>query len=739
MLKTKNILDETKIFLDKDISTFWNKDTLKLQNLIKYHSDLYYNKEKPIISDSDYDKLFKKLELLEDKFDIKDKQTTKIWAELIESSFKKVKHSRPMISLDNTYNEEDLKDFDERVKKNLENKTGQTEKNKSGQTHRSAPTENLNTGHPQGGSLQGNNVGVPFMGTQNIENYKEIEYTIEFKFDWLWIELIYKNWKLIQAITRGNWIEWEDVTQNVMQINNIPKEINYKNDLEVRGEIVMPISSFKELNKKALKSWDKVFSNPRNAASWSIRMKDNRITKERRLKFFAYDLANFDNFRKQEKIKKYYDIIKDLERFWFEISSYFKVCNWIKDIIKEIDNFWDKKKDLDFEIDGLVIKVNDIDLWEKIGWTQHHPRYAIAYKFPAEVFTTKIISVDHQVGRTWTITPVANLESVNMWGAIIKRATLHNYEEIENLWIAIWDYVFIKRAWEVIPKIISLAEKGIDRKEIEIPRKCPSCWEKIKKDDDKVRYFCDNLNCPAQKIEKLIYAVGKNWFDIDWLWEKQIKKFYELWFVKNLVDIFEIKKYKKEILNLEWFQEKSVNNIIKSIEKAKKIDINILINSLTITWVWKKTSKVLSSLFKSKKDLLNFNYILEDIEKLSDIGPEIAKNVFNFFNLEENKEILYKLVQLLDIKYFEEKTFNKDNFFFWKKVCITGSFIWIDWNKIKRDNLVEKLEQVWGNFVSSVSKNTDILLAWEKAGSKLKKANNLWIKVISLEEFLEKI
>jgi DNA ligase (NAD+) len=277
--------------------------------------------------------------------------------------------------------------------------------------------------------------------------------------------------------------------------------------------------------------------------------------------------------------------------------------------------------------------------------------------------TTKIISVDHQVGRTGTITPVAKLEPINIWWAMISRATLHNYEEVEQLWVKIWDIVFIKRAWEVIPKIVSvstspqpypraslswaklnspwspLQESGL---EIKPPKNCPSCWNEIKKDDDKVRFFCDNPNCPAQIVEKLVYAVWKQWFNIDSFWEKQIKKFYELWFIKNLSDIFEIKKFRQEILDLEWFQEKSVNNIINNVEKAKNTDISTLLNSLSIAWVWKKTSKTLSVLFKSQDDLLNFSYTIEDIEKLDDIWPEIAKNIFEFFNNTENKKLLEK-------------------------------------------------------------------------------------------------
>lgn len=681
---------KSKELLNKNIDSFDKKDTLLLSDIISYHSDLYYNKEEPIISDYEYDELFKKLELLENKFWLEKKQTSLIWAEVLESTFDKVKHSRPMISLGNTYNEEDLKDFNDRVLKNT--------------------------------------------WEQIIWN---LDYTLEFKFDGLWVELIYKNWDLKQAITRGNWVEWEDVTVNVMQIANIPKKIKYKKHLEVRWEVVMPISVFNNINEKAKIEWTKVFSNPRNSASWSLRMKDANITKQRKLQFFAYDLANFEEFRIEENISEYYDVIKDIEKLWFDISSYFKKLSWINEVISSIESFWDVKKTIDFEIDGLVLKVNDISLWKTIWFTEHHPKYAIAYKFPAEIFTTKIISVDYQVGRTWTITPVANLEPVNIWWAIIRRATLHNFEEVENLDVKIWDNVFIKRAWEVIPKIISVV-KNIDRsslEEIKVPKYCPSCESEIKKDEWKVRYYCPNdLDCPAKHHEKLSFAVWKQWFNIDWFWVKQVEIFLEKWIIHNLVDIFKIKDKEKQILELEWFQEKSVNNLITWVEKAKKVDISTFITALWIAWVGKKTAKTLSKIFKSKEDILLFSNSIDNLEELWDIWPEIAKNVIEYFNNSAHKRILDELLDILDIRYHENKIINNKSEFSWKKMCITWSFEQ-DWKKVSRDDLIIKLEEVWWDFVTSVSKNTDYLLAWDKAWSKLKKANDLWLKIINLTDF----
>ncbi|MDD3144576.1 MAG: NAD-dependent DNA ligase LigA [Candidatus Gracilibacteria bacterium] len=706
------MLELSKKYLKMSFEELKEQDLKKLQDLISYHSDLYYNKDEPIISDSEYDSLFKKLEYLEKKFGVKNKQTSLVGADIIESTFEKVKHSRPMISLDNTYNEEDLRDFDERVIKNIPHSIS-----------------------PKGREVATYSFSI---GEKDIGNTdRKIEYCLEFKFDGLGIELIYKNGKLVQAITRGNGIEGEDVTVNVMQIDNIPKTISYKEHLEVRGEVVMPNSVFEELNVNAKIEGSKVFSNPRNAASGSLRMKDSSVTKKRKLKFFAYDLANFDEYTDNMGLSKYGDVIYSLANLGFEISSYFKKLNGIEEIISAINNFGDVKKTIDFDIDGLVIKVNDISLWEVVGWTEHHPRYAIAYKFPAEILTTKIISVDHQVGKTGTITPVANLEPINISGVIVRRATLHNYEEVENLDVRIGDSVFIKRAGEVIPKIISVVNTQ-DRNNLEkivVPEFCPSCETKIVKDENKVRFYCPNtIDCPAQHIEKLVFSVGKNGFDIDGFGEKQVELFLTEGIIHNLADIFKIAEKREEILLLEGFKEKSVSNLIAGVESAKYIDITRFIMGLTIPGVGKKTAKTISCLFKSKEDLLDFSYSLEELQELDDIGPEIGQNIIDYFNNEAHKRILEELLNYVVLTYFVEKTIIGNSIFNTKSVCITGSF-----EGFSRDELAKKLEEVGGKFITSVSKNTDFLLAGEKAGSKLEKANSLGVKVIYLNYFLDNL
>lgn len=694
------MLQKSKDFIDKELNTFSLEQVNELQELIKYHSDLYHNKEEPIISDYEYDMLLEKLQKLENIHDIKDTVWNMVWNEIVESTFAKVKHSRPMISLGNTYNEEDLEDFDERVKKNI---------------------------------------------ISAWKNTEWLEYVLEFKFDWLGVELIYKNWELVQAITRGNWLEWEDVTMNVMQIANIPKKIAYKKHLEIRGEVVLPLSSFEAMNEKAKKEGTKIFSNPRNAASGSLRMKDNSITKQRNLKFFPFDLANFDEYSDEINNKKYFEVINSLYDLWFERVDYFKKMNWVSDIIYEIHNFWDVKKQIDFEIDGLVLKVNDISLWQAIGFTEHHPRYAIAYKFPAEILTTQINSVEHQVWKTWTITPVANLEPIIIGWVTVRRATLHNYEEVENLWVHIWDSVFIKRAWEVIPKIISVIKeaRAENAENIFPPSLCPSCKTPVIKDGNKVRFYCPNtVDCPAQKSEKLVFAVGKQWFNIDWFWVKQVELFLELWIIHNLVDIFKVWEKSDEILQLEWFKQKSVDNLINWVEKARNVDISMFVTALAINGVGKKTAKTLAKLFHSKESLLEFPYTEDDLVVLDDIWPEIAINVCEYFNNQAHKRILSELSEILNISYYEKLEIIADwneSIYFWKKMCITWSFISDEWKKVSRDDLIIQLESVWWDFVWSVSKNTDFLLAWDKAWSKLKKATELWVQVINLEEFYNNI
>lgn len=692
-METSEVLELSKKYFSLKIGEMTPKDIDILSEVMAYHNALYYEKESPIISDYEYDMLLKKLAELEKKYDVEKKHSENVGSLLKQSSFLKVAHSRPMISLDNTYNETDLRDFDERINRIL-------------------------AWYDEQISL--------FWSVK-----KDVEYTLEFKFDGLWIELIYDGGILIQAITRGNGLEGEDVTENILTIQNIPKKIDYKEKLEVRGEVVMPISSFKKLNEEAMQTWEKVFANPRNAASGSVRTLDVEVTRKRQLKFFAYDLANFQEFVDMSHKEYYFDVIQELGKIGFEISSYFMKCANIEAVIQKIEQFWDTKSKIDFEIDGLVLKVNQVDLWEKIGRTEHHPRYAIAYKFPAEVVRTKLLDIEHSVGRTWTITPVALLEPVNVWGVMVKRATLHNYEEVDAKWVMIGDEVFIKRAWEVIPEVITpiIEARNGSQKIIEIPKNCPICQADVDKEEGKVRYFCSNrFWCPAQIVGNMIYSVGKTGFNIDGLWEKQVELFYEKGLIHDIVDIFFLKDKRDTILTFEGFKEKSVNNLIEAIEKAKKQPLAIFFTALGIPWVGKKMGKILSRIFDSKEDILHFSYSQEDIQKLYEVWPETARSVVHFF--EQNKDFIARLLEVIEVEFWGGGSV-VDGKLSWKKICITGSF-----EKYSRDDIIKLIEQNGGEFVSSVSKNTDYLVSGESAWSKLEKARTLGVQILDIQALL---
>ncbi|MDA9129032.1 NAD-dependent DNA ligase LigA [Candidatus Gracilibacteria bacterium] len=731
-MQEKELYTLSKQFLEQELEDFTKSDIQIFQDLVESHITLYHEKESPIISDNEYDILLEKLGTLEEKFGVHSKISDTVGGKFKQSSFQKVAHSRPMISLDNTYNAEDLRDFDTRVKKIL-----------------SAASSSLRA------TTQS---GILSLSKEKGAAEKEIEYMIEFKFDGVGIELIYENGKFIQAITRGNGLVGEDVTENVRQIASIPKTIDYTERFEIRGEIVMPLSSFERLNLQAKKDGGKIFSNPRNAASGSIRMIDNAITKYRELDFYGYDLANNSEFTQKNNIENYEALILQISALGFKTGSYFEKVVGPNELVEKIENFGDLKKTIDFEIDGLVIKVNDIRLWKSIGSTEHHPRYAISYKFPAEIQTTQIESVVHSVGRTGTITPVANVSPVSLGGAIIRRSTLHNYDEIQKLDVRVGDRVFIKRAGEVIPKIISVVSEVRDgrEQEIEIPKNCPSCGELVLKDESKVRYYCGNKTlCPAQNHTGLAHSVGKNGFDIDGLGTRQIEIFLEKGLIKNLGDIFSLKNKRAEILELEGFQEKSVDKLLESIEKSKTMDLAKFLRSIGIPGVGKKTAKILTTYLsqdtsiqlspaRGKSELQShlswqeriergalWEGAIESLQQLPDIGPEVAKNVVEFFT--ERTDYISKLLSVLTIELPESSSENKNSTgrFAGKTMCITGSF-----EGYSRGELIEILESEGGEFVSSVSKNTDYLLAGEKAGGKLKKAESLGVSILVLEEFL---
>lgn len=736
-MNIKDISAQSECYLALKNENYTLEDVMNLQDIMKYHNELYYEKEAPVISDFEYDMLLKKLKELEEIFQLEEKKWGTVGSDLKQSSFEKVPHSKPMISLDNTYDEEDLRNFDERVRKVLGWNLLSEEESK--QISQPSPIK-LRTGsfHSQGYASKGQEKILSCKGFQKTSPHssphkgeEEIYYTVEYKFDGLGVELVYEWGELVKWITRGNGLEGEDITENVKMIQNIPQKISYKERLEVRGEVIMPRSVFAELNKKRQQIGESLFANPRNAASGSLRQLDATITRERGLQFFAYDIPNFEG-----ENATYPWIIDEAKMFWFSVSLFMKQCYWIGEVIQTIEWFWKEKQCTDFDIDGLVIKVNSLQFWKILWRTEHHPRYAIAYKFPAEIVRTKILSIEHSVGRTGTITPVANLEPVEVSGVIVRRATLHNYEEVEAKDVRIGDSVFIKRAWEVIPDIIAPIVDARTGKEEKIlpPALCPVCQSKVVRDEGKIRYYCPNkLACPAQIGGLLKYWVWKQGFNIDWFGEKQIELFLNLGYISDLADVFSLKNHREDILKLEWYKERSVNNLFEAIERARHQPIHMFLSALWVPNIGKKMGKVLAPLFQSNQDIINFFYSKEDLVALDDVWPETAESILQYFW--ENKEFLKKLLEVVKVTFQRPVvTLAIDTGLTWKKVCITGSF-----EKYSRDELAKIIEENGGEFVTSISKNTHYLLAWESAGSKLKKAKSLGVEILDISWFLKLI
>ena len=648
----------------------------ELQEIIRQHNSLYYNNESPIISDFEYDKLFKLLKDSEESLDIFDVDSPTKRIDVIASwQFQKATHLVPMISLDNTYDSWDILNFEKRI----------------------------------------NNI---------LKEEKVLKYVIELKFDWLGISCTYCNWKLTKVLTRWNGIEWEDVTVNALQISSIPKSIPFysNEDIEIRWEVVMPISSFKDLNLKRLDKWEKLFANPRNAASWSLRQIDYNVTKERNLEFYAYSFPFYERWWEvwiNLNHKSYKKESEILSSWWFLVSPYLFEAQNIDKVVEEVERLNLDKPKFDFEIDWLVLKLDDMNLWDKLWSTEHHPRYAIAYKFPAVNVRAKVLDIEHSVGRTWVITPIAHLEPVNVSWVMVSRVTLHNYDELAKKDVRVGDEVFIIRAWEVIPEVVSVIKEVRKWYELEVnpPEKCPSCFTELKKDEWKVAWYCPNKKlCPAQTLGSIISFVSKHWANIEWLWDKIIELFIEKWLINDFASIFDLPTRSADMLALEWFKDKKVNNLINEIELARSMPLPSLLVALGIPQVWRKTAKVLSS-------YLVANNKLETAYKLSiEISSKLSKNEsvnsessqMTFMDLNQNisynpsgdrislaKEII-KVFKDLTIEELQEI---KD---IWP-VCAHSIVYYFEENELAVYNLFTKLNPTISHSLSKDSGDTSIL------------------------------
>ena len=684
--KKQNINNEKNINFSKIQEKY-----KKLRNEIEYHNNLYYNEDNPIISDMEYDALMRELKQLEQEYpellENSENSPTKKIGGTASEKFSKVRHRTPMLSLSNTYNISEIEDFDKRVKKII---LSQIDENKN--------------------------------------NNKNLEYILELKLDGLSISLIYENGEFVQAVTRGDGQVGEDVTENIKEILSIPKKLKESVSLEVRGEIILPISNFNRINQEREDDGEDVFANPRNAASGTIRQLDKTIVADRGLDCYLYYLVNAENYG----INTHLESIEYIKNLGFQTTGVFEKYTDFTELEKSIDKWHDKRKTLDYETDGLVIKVNNFSLYETLGYTTKSPRWAIAYKFPAEQVKTKLMDVTFQVGRTGVITPVAELEAVNLSGSVVKRASLHNFDEIRRKDIKIGDNVIVEKAAEIIPQVVNVVFDDRTGQEIEIqePTNCPVCNSELAHEEGLVALKCHNPLCPEKVKRQIAYFVSRDAMNISGLGDKIVEKFIELGKIKTIVDIYSLEKYREELENLEKMGQKSVDNLINSIESSKNRDFSKVLYALGIPFVGKFNANLLTKTFKNIENLKNQS--IENLLAVKGIGDKVAVAVNTFLNDEDNWKIITDLKNI-GLQFAVDETNSEeiaDNPIKDKNFLATGKL-----QKYKRNDIKDIILSKGGNYLSAVSKNLDFLIAGEKAGSKLEKAKKLGVRVLTEEDF----
>lgn len=655
------------------------------EDILKYNQ-YYYTNNESLISDVEYDNLIKELKELEEQypqFKNVESPTEKVGAtNLRESKFQKVTHKKPMLSLSNTYNEGEIGDFIERVRK-------------------------------------------------LIPEDKELKYALELKLDGLSISVQYEKGKLVRGVTRGDGAIGEDVTENIMEIATIPHELPEPLDLEVRGEIVLPLSNFLKLNERRMEAGEEVFANPRNAASGTLRQIDSSIIKERGLDSYFYFLVDAEKYG----VKTHSESIKFLEKLGFKTTGVCEVLESASKLKKRID-YWEKEKEnLDYETDGMVIKVDELELWNILGNTTKSPRWAIAYKFPAKQVTTTMLGVTWQVGRTGKVTPVAELEEVLLSGSKVKRASLHNFHEIERKDIRIGDKVFIEKAAEIIPQVVKSIKEFRDGSEIQIvePTECPVCQSPVAREEGQVDIKCTNPNCPGKIKGRIEYFVSRDAMNISGFGSKMVEKMLELGFIKNAGDIYNLKFHEEELVKIEKMGKRSVEKLLESIEESKKRDYSKVLYALGIPFIGKYSGKLLANASGNIDKLMNMS--VEELMEIDGVGDKGAKAVYDFFRDSENIQLIevlrgYGLQFAQEVK---EEQSSEERIFEGKTFLFTGTL-----KNFKREEIKEEIEKLGGKNLSAVSKNLDYLIIGEKAGSKLKKAQELGtVKILTEDEFLE--
>lgn len=660
---------------------------VELRELIHSYNTQYYIHSISLVSNYEFDQLLKELEELEIKYpELYDANSpTKRVGGDITKSFETVLHKYPMLSLSNSYSKDDIADFDQRVKKIID---------------------------------------VP------------LTYICELKYDGVAISIIYKNGNLVKAITRGDGTQGEDVTNNVRTISSIPLVLtgDYPENLEVRGEIMYSKSVFKELNKNREKQGLALFSNPRNSASGTLKLQDSSIVAKRKLDCFIYAVY-LDN----HKINSLFLQYNYLAQFGFKIPSvedkYVEQVNDVSGIMNFINYWEERKEDLPFEIDGIVIKVNEIDIQKEIGNTSKSPRWAIAYKYKAVQVSTVLEDIVYQVGRTGAITPVANLKAVEISGTIVKRASVHNADQIEKLDLRIKDIVFVEKGGEIIPKITGVdhSKRNANSSKFVFSSKCPECSSELVRDEGEAHHYCLNSNlCPPQIKGKIIHFIGRKQLNIDGIGQETIEQLYNEKLIKNIADLFALKK--QDLLPLERMAEKSAENIIKGIQQSKSAPFHKVLFGLGIRYVGETVAKKLTSYFKDINQLRSSNF--EELCSIEEVGDKIAESIVQYFSVDYNNKIIDLLLKNgLNMTSDISENILKSTILENKKIVISGTF-----KKISRDELKKAIEINGGKNSSSVSKSTDILIAGENMGpSKLEKAEKFKVSIMNENEFLNLI
>lgn len=650
----------------------------ELIDQINYHSNKYYNDDAPEISDYEYDNLMKELIKIEEenpKIKRADSPSSRVGGKPLDK-FTQITHKIPMLSLSNAYSDKDLKDFDKRVRELADD---------------------------------------------------SVEYVVEFKIDGLSVGLTYKNGAFEKGATRGNGVVGEDITENLRTVKTIPLKINDTEEVVVRGEVYISKQNFEKINELQEEQGLQLFANPRNLAAGTLRQLDSKLTAKRPLDIFIFNLEYIEN----TNLKSHSESLEYLKNLGFKVSTDYKVCSNIDGVIEHIEYWTENRSKLPFEIDGMVIKVNDLQQREIMGYTAKSPRWAIAYKFPAEQKKTKLIDIIVEVGRTGTITPTAILEPVRLAGTTVSRATLHNEDYINEKDIKIGDTVLVQKAGDIIPQVVQVVKDDRDGNEIEFkfPDKCPVCSEPAVRLEGEAAVKCINISCPAQIRRGIIHFASRDAMNIEGLGESIVGLLLDNNIIKDISDLYYIKK--EDVINLERMGEKSAENLIKAIEKSKQNELYRLINGLGIKYIGVKGAKVLAKNFDSLDEIINADAV--KLTNLEEFGDIMANSVVEFFKEEKNITVINKLKEVgVNTESIKNKDESIVNIFEGMKIVLTGTL-----PTLKRNDAKEMIEERGGKATSSVSKSTTFVLAGEEAGSKLTKANELGVKVIDEAKFLD--